>query len=203
MNKGNFEEINKAMIFQNQKLEAIKKILKEYNYDMILKDPTLVTDYVPKSLQGDFEKYIGKRTGQRYKYAMFTINFDKDVTFERALKAYKKYVKKIWIDEAMTCFEWRKEGIERCEFEGMHIHSKVWFKKGKNPYKAKGEIYNTFKNLVGNPMHINARYSNIENCFEDYIKGYRKGKVKDTNPVSILARETIGVENIYHKSKPL
>ncbi|WP_445775567.1 hypothetical protein, partial [Shewanella sp.] len=169
------EKFRKLKVFTIAREKAFEKLFKEFWYDKSLKTAEITDDYIPEVCKEEFQKYVGKRGKARYKYLLITINFKPDVDFEMAYKQFEKYTKKKWIDKCINCFEWRKE-MTKDDNGGMHIHSKVWIADKKNPYKCKGEVYNTFKNLVGNKLHVNVRYSNAEGCFEDYIAGLKKKK---------------------------
>lgn len=181
----------KLLLFYKMKEEGIKKLLKEFWYDKALEETSVFEDYIPEDMLEEVVEYTSKRNrNSRYKYAMFTINFKEKVTLKNAMKKFEKFRTKKWIEKSMSCMEWR--GL----YLGMHLHSKVWIKDGKRIYDCKREVYNTFKDLVGNKMHVNVRYSNRENCFEEYIKGYKKGKMKDSFAVTELMRENQKVTGI-------
>jgi len=183
----------KKTIFMKQKTEALKKLFKEYWYDNIIHNPETVDDFLPDHSKEDFQKYIAKRTNTRYKYIMFTINPIKDVEVEVLLKQFTKYTKKKWITQHYSCFEWRGSTID----DGIHIHSKVWLHEDKNPYETKREVFNTFKNLVGNIKHINVRYSNRDYCFEDYIRGIKDGKNKENYHNDLKIRQEHHFKDTY------
>ena len=97
----------------------------------------------------------------------------------------------------MYCIEWR-EGDK-----GMHAHIKIWLNENKNPYRCKGEFYNTFKSLVGNKQHVNIRYSNTDGCFEEYIMGIKDGEFKKNRENDIRNRDECKIEMYYISDKDL
>lgn len=185
------EKIRKLVLFRNEYEQAMRKIAKEYWYDKILESSELWEEYVPEVYAEDFGKWAVKRGGNaRYKYIMITVNFKEDVSFETMWVKFVKMKNKIWIEKSMSCVEWRDKN------KGMHIHSKVWVHDWKKVYECKREIYNTFKALVGNKMHVNVRYSNREKCFEDYIRGFRGGKKKESYDVTMSMRKELKIPDI-------
>lgn len=191
--------LERKHIFEDSKTRAIHKLFKEYHYDQIKKNPNSVLRYIPKSEQDIFINYISKRTNTRYRYIMFTINFREDVTFQQAEKKFMKYAKKRWIKNTISCFEWREKN------KGMHIHSRAELSSKKVPYECKREVYNTFKNLVGNKLHINVRYSNDENSFINYINGFKKNKPKEGSDNNKNMRRALNIPHpiILNNNKPI
>lgn len=189
-NKNNFKkELKKA------KNQAINKILREYYYDAILKDPEKYMKYAPIHEHDPLCNYIVKRTGQRWRYFMATINFKPDIDIKIAMKKLTKCLKKKWIKDYYYCWEWRKIN------DGMHIHLRIEPDENKKIYDCKREIYNTFKHLVGNKMHVNMRYSNKENCFIDYINGLKDNEPKDCFEATKEMRIKYNINDIYMKTK--
>ncbi len=188
----------KLQLFIQSKEKAYAKRFKEYWYDKVLEENEDISSYVPNILKEDFQKYLGKKSGKRYNYIMFTINFKESVTFAQAYKKFVKYTKKTWIHSHYSCFEWRS--LE----SGMHIHSKVVLTDDKvKVYRCKSEVYNTFKNLVGNKLHINVRYSNREGCFDSYIDGLKKEIRKDCYEVTHIMRAKHSIPNVFTNRAPL
>ncbi len=193
------EIIDKKLIFHNQQIEAYKKLFKQFHYDRAFNDPSFTDDYIPEVYKEEFQKYIVRRSSAgRYKYVMYTINFREDIDHYEVLKAFLKYTKKKWIKKSYSCFEWRD--IDK----GQHIHSRVEIipDDPEKPnritiYQRKREVYNTFKHLVGNKLHINARYSNRKDCFIAYVKGLRKGKPKECMTCTMHMRSKLDLLDIY------
>lgn len=171
--------------------EAIKKILKEFHYDKLINDPDAMGNEVPEFAKDELISWMEQRNSNRYKYAMITINPKEDTDVFRFVKKIQKASTKTWIKHFMWCIEWREIN------KGMHCHMKVWIEESKNPYRIKGEMYNTFKHMVGNKLHINIRYSNREGCFEEYIKGYKDGQIKDHHQASLIMRQKCNLNDVY------
>lgn len=189
------ENIEIKKIIKNMDLNAkakefaITKFLREYHYDMLLKEPeTYLKDFRNKD---ELCKYAVKRTGQRWKYFMVTINFKPDVDFTICNKYVLKSLTKKWIKYFKYCWEWRD--IDK----GMHIHMKVEPDENKKIYDCKRELYNTFKHVVGNNMHINMRYSNKTNCFDEYIEGLKNGERKKCMDVTEIMRKKYDLQKLY------
>lgn len=194
-------KIRKKELFLKQEEEAIKKIAKQYFYDKILAEPDNITDYVPKSLVEDFQKYCKKRTGQRYAYCMITVNFKPDVKIADIIKYTLKAHKKRWIKAYFYAYE--QHGDYHNVGHHPHLHTKLWLEENKNSYEVKREFYNTFKHIVGNKLHVNVRYSNTANCFEEYIMGIKNKEPKPTADTDKIWREQNKLQAIYFSSNYL
>lgn len=189
-----YQKLKKKRDFAVECFEkAAKKVACEYYYEAIHKDPGMLNNFLPDSEVENIKEYVlSKEYGQRYKYLMITVNPKEGMCLTAFHKQIRKSVKKIFIAKSMYCFEWRN--ID----EGLHCHIKIWLKKRKKEvYNIKREFYNTFKHLVGNKQHVNARYSNRDGCFEDYIMGMKAGKPKDTHQVDVEMRKKHGLKDIY------
>lgn len=181
--------------------KALDKLMGEFFYDKMMDEPATICEEFLHH-KDEFLKWSAKRSGvDRYKYAMFTINFKVD-DLQKIKPKVEKCLKKVWIEKYLYCYEQR--GVFGVNLgEGVHVHLKVWIKKGKNIYRGRGEVFNTFKHLVGNKKHVNVIYSNFEGCFEDYIKGYKKNKSskvierKSKYSDDVSWREREGLENFY------
>lgn len=104
---------------------------------------------------------------------MFTINFRDDCPRGIMIKQVNKCLRKKWIVNYMYRWECRGDDI------GIHIHIRCEIKNGKNTYNCKREMWNTFKECVGSRKHVNCRYSNRDDAFVKYVKGYRNGSKKE------------------------
>lgn len=183
--------------FMGQMEKAFDKIVFEFWKEEILKDVNIYLRRVPKQLREQFSKYCTKRTKGRYKYIMATINFVDGAMLDVIRKKVKKICKKIWVNRAMYCYEWRNEDT------GLHVHMKIELVDGKKPYDCKREIYNTVKHIVGNKMHVNLRYSNVDDCFENYIKGIKRGHRKKNYDNDVINRKKHKMKEYYEYCKPV
>ncbi len=160
--------------------EALVKHYKQIAYDYIQDNlenyqftlfPTINSyyknEYIPNR----------KNSKDRYKYIMITVNPYKNVGIDALMKCYNKCIKKKYIVNSLSCLEWTKEAQLPEDNGGLHIHMRFEI-DAKDPYRIKGEVYNTFKNVT-EPQCVSARYSNRESAFLDYIKGKEKGEIKD------------------------
>lgn len=179
------------------KIRTIDKIMDQFFYDKYTEEPTLIEEEF-MGLKDEFLKWSYERSAKsRYKYAMFTINFIEGVELVEILKRMKKCCSKKWIERYMWCIEQRGTGDIDLG-EGKHVHLKVWIKDGKSVYRCRGEVYNTFKKMVGNKKHVNVRYSNRKGCFGDYIRGYKGGKKKDKYDADQAFRERNNLMDVYY-----
>lgn len=176
-------ELDVLVDWENIKKKVVHKRIGEYLYDMMQKEPDMMKRYVPKTEWKKFRQYTQERGSNRYKYCMITINPREGIDVDHFVKKVCKAVKKTWVRCYGWCIEWRKY-LPPSPFNdgggiGMHAHVVIEFKKGKNPYRAKGEFYNTFKHLVGNRKHVDIKYSNRDGAFLDYVQGLKGGKPKE------------------------
>lgn len=193
--EGENEKIRKMSLFRRSKEKDIRKLLKEFWYDKCMNESAEMDDYVPEIMQEEVYKYLGKRGDKgRYNFAMFTVNFREDVKWGLVKKKFEKYRKKVWIEKELSCVEWRDGD------KGLHIHSKVWIRQPtegeRKVYSFKREVYNTFKSLVGNRLHVNVRYSNKKGCFDEYIMRIKGGEKKKNFENNVVNRVKLGVKNV-------
>lgn len=184
-------ELNKFKCWNECKDNAVRRLIREYHYDVLRKDGISLGMFVPTKYKKGITEYIESRNGNRYKYIMITVNPNEDVEHKLFCKKIRKALKKVWINNWMYCIEWR-DGEK-----GMHAHIKIWLDENKNPYRCKGEFYNTFKHVVGNKQHINIRYSNTDGCFEKYIMGIKDGEKKKNYADDIGNRVKYKMEKYY------
>lgn len=184
---------NNISRFHRCMMDMEKKIVREYCYDKILEMPENCNSYIADSEKDKFVEWVKKRTNSRYRFAMFTINFKPEADIEIIKKAIKKATKKCWIENWKYCWECTKND------DNLHIHMKVEIKDGKNSYECKREMYNTFKNVVGNKMHVNVRYSNRTDCFDKYLDGLKDDKMKECMPKTYIMRKRYEFADLYEK----
>lgn len=171
----------KRMIYSECRNKAIKKLLQEYNYENLIKEGyDYLKDFVPETNEEDFKDWLNKRRecyNSRYRYIMFTINFKEGIDLQLMKKKVLKSVTKKWILHYHYQYECR--GFDGRKWTGIHIHMVCEIKEDKNAYNCKREMYNTFKDCVGNKQHVNVRYSNRDKAFVDYVNGYKGGEKKE------------------------
>lgn len=178
--------------FYESKKYALQKIEKEFWYDFYMKDPEALKFQYPKSIGNDLCEYLTKRGRSRYKYIMFTVNPREGTSVELFNNKIEKCLKKVWIKNYIACIEVRNE-----RHEGMHCHIRVEVIDGKYSYDCKREVYNTFKHLVDHKLHVNARYSNREGAFVEYVKGFKKGTRKSCWTFSEQFRGKHSLPSVY------
>lgn len=184
------------MIYQERE-RAVRKQIYYYEYDKINNEPFKNLEaWVPKDYLEGIGDYIAKKGVNKWKYLMVTINF-KDYDLEdiglvkTLIKKINKVTKKKWIDQAMWCYETRDL------MKGLHVHMKIWVNKKKKIYECKREIFNTVKDHVGSKRHVNHRYSNIDGCFENYIRGIKAKEIKPNNDNDIIFRRKYELQDVY------
>lgn len=120
---------------------------------------------------------------QHAKYMFFTINPKPHVNIEAIKTAMSKTVSKTWIQagEYYYVYEQRKTEehyVTRPRLQsntvGFHIHMILFAKK--KPCHAQREIYNTFKDYVGNVKHIDYKQYKMDVLPKSfaYIKGNKQ-----------------------------
>lgn len=168
--------IPKGDVMYRQSEKTFGKWFGEWLYDDIGKNPNAWSHNIPEFMRKEFIDYVNTRNSNRYKWIMVTINFKENVTIKDMMKKVVKLIGKKWIKSYMHTFECRSAQMLPCgsrTYGGVHWHGKLEIDEKKNAYECKRECFNTVKNLVGNELHVNVRYSNIEGCFEGYIKGIK------------------------------
>lgn len=185
--------------FHGERNWALKKHYREFWYKLLEKTDNngeyLVTKGIVEGEMKDlFNQYMDKKTEwkkKKYKYMMFTINPTEDCLLIWLLNKINKGVKKKWIKNYIWCIEWRDE------FKGMHAHIRVEVLHGKRAKECNKEMYNTFKECLGNPMHCNWKGSDREDAFVDYVKGIKEGKPKENGAHDKMNRAELNLENFY------
>lgn len=130
------------------------------------------------------------------KFAFFTVNVREGVYVEFLMDKISKMLSKCWIKEYMYCIEQRGENEETMG-SGLHAHILVSLNKYKRPSDCKREVYNTFRNLVDNKLHVNMRSGMDGKNFANYILGNKSHDKMDKVDMDILWRENMGIENVY------
>lgn len=176
-------KIMREEFFNKCRLKALEKIMIEFNYDNIMENKEYAISYVPEYLNEEFDNWMSDRQEslvRRHKYAMFTINFIEDISFRVMKKKVLKAISKKWVKNPII--RWECRGTEQhynWKWKGIHVHIRCEIDGNKNCYRCVGEMYNTFKDIVGCRKHVNARYGDREDSFIEYCKGYKRGKKKE------------------------
>ncbi len=172
------------------------QVWKEFWYEQFIDDECdQLQEFCPKYMRTRMREYLQTRQKNRYKFALITINPREGTNIAEFSKKIQKATGKVWIKDFSYVYEWRNIDL------GLHVHIKVAINEDKNPYRIKGEFYNTFKHLVGNKKHVDVRYSNRKDCFEKYLRGLKKGlggyEPKKTHIYDIEMRKKYNLEDIY------
>ena len=148
-----------------------------------------------------------KNIDNKYGNVLFiTVNPRPDVNLIDFMKALKKYISKVWIEDAIYVLEQR--GISEDDSgRGFHAHILLWKPDSKKSHEVIRETKNTFKNIcsIDNPSILN-----IKNCKDEDIekrKNYMLGsKNIDTDPskqvkqeIDLIWRKRNNIENYYQK----
>lgn len=174
------------------KEKAIRKILFEYYYDDIQKNPEKYLLSVNKTRDKSVKEYVQSRGCRRYIGAMYTINPKEDISVELFLKKMKKIVRYTCFKDGEFCLEWREMD------KGLHCHMIVEYKEGQDPYACTQRLRRGCKNIVGNNLHVHVRYSNKIENFRDYIRGMKGEKKKKCFKATMYMRSKHKIDNIYN-----
>lgn len=183
--------------FKYGEKSAMKKLFTEYHYDKMCEKPEILKNGIPEYEIDEFMTWMKSKGKSRWKYLLFTINFRHGIDLKLVLKQIGKSLKKKWIVDWIWCLETR--GMLGEEIYGIHAHIRVKVTNGKYSYECKREMYNTFKNIVGNVQHVNVRYGNREGSFIEYVKGIKKEKIKENALIDKIYRGKNKLEDYYEK----
>lgn len=184
-------EVEKVMRWHKAKDRAINKLLDQYLFDKILMGEFNLEDYIPKEEVENLDDYIQDRQKRSYKRIMITVNPMENIAFSYFEKCLLKCIKKKWILNGIYCYEWR--GLNK----GLHCHIACSIDPSKNPAAIHREVYNTFKNFVGNKQHVNIKYSNMANGFTNYVKGIKRGSPKENAIIDEQHRAELSLDQWY------
>ena len=149
---------------------------------------------IPYNMVEKMKNYTKNRRSVKWKWILLTVNPTKETDLDELVKKTLKCSKKCWIEHAEWCYEWRTAD------EGLHMHMAIEINTGikKNPSEMRRECYNTFKNMVGNPQHVNMKFSN--QCqFNAYVKGIKNGAEKENAAFDKQNRIEFGLQPTYVK----
>lgn len=132
-------------------------------------------------------------------FLFFTINLKPEVQsdFDTILKVLYRAGSKVWVNRWIAVLEHR--GSE--EHMGTHVHMLVEKKiryETKRPSACKQEMYNTWKKMVGNELHVNMQKNMFAYKFLKYVLGQKKSAQK-RNQVNLdrLWRQQMGLQDTY------
>lgn len=91
----------------------------------------------------------------------------------------------------MYSFEWRHKEM------GLHCHIRCEVNDKTKSYDFKRSCRNTFKNLIGNMLHVNFRQSNINNAFVNYVSGRKDGMPKKNAEGDSQMRFVNNLDDVY------
>lgn len=178
--------------------QALKKWYKQYYYDYYGDKEDLLLTAIPTHQKDHFKKWHSSRSGSRFRFVFVTVSPYTNVRFKDFYKRVLKSLKKKWIVSSISCLEWteNEDNTEDIWYNGgLHFHTRLEL-DGKDPYRVKREFYNTFKHHC-EPQCIQTRYSNREDSFIEYIKGYQDGKKKDCYEVSEKYRKKYDLPSTF------
>lgn len=185
-------DYKKIIRFNETQNKAIRKVMQEYHYDKIVKNPENWKYIMPtKALGNDFAEYLTRRGGKRYKGAMYTINCKPDTEVHKLMSVMKSIQKYTCFEECSYCVEWRHEN------EGMHGHMLMIYQKGEDVYSCTQRVRRGCKHIIKCNQHVNVRYSNQPENFEKYLQGIKKGKPKSTHKCTMFMREMHQLDDMY------
>lgn len=125
------------------------------------------------------EKFpVAKNTSRIY---WITINPKDEATLETFLKKLEKVVTKKWIQTYYYNIEQRGESMETAG-KGLHSHMLIIPSSSKRKSEVHREFYSTFKDIVGNKLHVNVQDFPDEYKLDkiEYLKGNKWDNDKQT-----------------------
>jgi len=178
--------------------KAINKELQLVFTDYIHDNYDIITDILPpkyKKYAIERQESIKGRKG-RYKYVFLTIAPYSEVRYQLFKDKINKLLRRKFVLAHVSTIEWtepeRMAGDPPQWVNGnMHFHTRIHIPDTIDPYSIKSLAYNTFKDITTKQC-IQARYSNSDIAFIEYIKGYKKGDEKP-NEYSKIYRELYGL----------
>lgn len=189
----NYELENKLKfhdLIEKARNKAIYSTYLDYYKDKFTRDPTSMEEITLIPVENDLKLFcMAKNRGISYKYLLITVNFKPEIEWDDDLKKkILKFWKKKWITKSVSCIEFRT-----IDGTGMHMHSKVWLKEGKKWTDCKREVYNTFKEYVGNKQHVNIVGTYRDGAFDDYVNGIKGGQKKVNYAADLAFRKNLGI----------
>lgn len=189
------DSLSRISMLQKCMTDAKKYIYREAFKEKCLDTPEcLVSDDDPEWVKSAITGYLTK-LDRGWKYMFVTINLLEDIHIDTILRQCEKCVTKVWIRKFLYCIEQRGETIE--DIHGLHVHMLLELFPGKRTGRCKGEIYNTFKHLVGNRLCVNARFSMNCTNFVKYIFGEKSEDKMAKVLIDRKMRKKLGIENVY------
>lgn len=190
------EQLAQIRMANKRKKEEFEKALRQqmrlYYTDFLRNNVSLLEKESGIKGIGEWARKTYKQNLERI--YLITINPQEGTDLDLFVKKIKKCCNKKWVDNWMYCIEWRD-----C-WKGMHCHIRLQLNKGKKPSEVRRETYNTFKNMVGNPQHVNVKYGVRNDAFIEYIKGIKDGKDKHNSEFDRANRVVLGLDNWYSNS---
>lgn len=175
---------------------AFKKIWESaYRNHFIEFDDLLKINCFPheKDIMDNYLRLI--KTG--YKYIFIVVNPRPEISLGVMRKYMNKCLKKCWIGKHMWQFEQRGD-CEENRGIGVHMNALCEVTKIKKLCQMKFEIYNTFKNIVGNKLHVVVKGSHDPKNFWNYMNGIKKGEKKmELVEQDEIWREALGLDRHY------
>lgn len=134
-----------------------------------------------------------KKTQRGVKYAFIVVNPMEGVLIKNFIFKIKKACNKVWIKR----FMWQLEQRGKTEDDmgmGMHCNILVETNRYKKRSEIQREMYNTFKRMVGNGLHVCIRCGNDSGNFERYMRGEKEEDKMEAVMIDRTWREELGLE---------
>ncbi len=156
----------------NKVIEKRMEMIISYHID---KNPEIMMNQMEGELWKSMVTAYNNRRNKISKkdYIFLTVNPMESIGLTEFIKCVKKCMRKKWFHDILYCYEQRGENLEEMGI-GKHMHALIRFDKKKSKRDALKEIFNTFKNIVGNPKHVNIQYTNDKEKIKDYIMGIKE-----------------------------
>lgn len=192
-------ENNRSSVYDIQ-LKARKQVLRKayeslYSEQLEANPEAYLKLYFDDTIDTELVDHINDKKSIRkgYKRYMITVNPKPDVELDALINKIKKATKKIYIKNYQYTIEWRKLDA------GMHTHIIIDMDptREKKMSEVHREFFYTFRDLVGNKLHVNIIGTTRSTGFDDYIRGIQEGEPKSTHEVSEIMRKKFNLEQVY------
>lgn len=124
---------------------------------------------------------------------LLTINPAPSVDVRKFIRKVHNFVER----KTVSPYIWAYAFEQRSKFgepKGFHVHLVAY---DIAPSLLHRWAYSTFKNMVGNPEHVNVKKINYDRGIR-YLEGYKKNKRKRTHKKDILFRNKYSLKDIYY-----
>lgn len=167
------DSVKQSMYYVEANDKAIGQLMKKMMIAYYQDSPELLLEYVPDNIKAYYSKYMSRLKSGCQDF-LVTINPEGNKMPAEIYPYLTKALKKKFLKNYYGCFEFRNGS-----FEGCHVHLLIRTNKSKKRSEIQREFHNTFKDIVGNRMHVHVISTNSPQNMVEYVEGKKKGERKD------------------------